>query len=55
MSDKPHPTEEPPADLRHFASMMRSTYVALVQEGFTAAEALTIVSEIIRANLGGKA
>lgn len=42
---------EPSADLRQFASFLRQTYVALVAEGFGPSEALTIVGQIIAANM----
>lgn len=44
---------EPAAELRQLASAVRQTYLALVQEGFTEAEALKIVGMILAANGGG--
>lgn len=40
---------EPASDLRVLASTVRQTYVALVQEGFTEREALTIIGQILAA------
>lgn len=54
MTDKPLPKEEPPADMRQFASVMRGMYVAFIQEGFTTKEAMGILSSVILANMGGK-
>lgn len=45
---------EPSADLRQMASFLRQTYVALVAEGFTITEALTIIGSIIASGNGGK-
>lgn len=44
---------EPSADLRQLANVLRQTYLALMQEGFTEAEALAIIGQIISANMGG--
>jgi hypothetical protein len=41
---------EPSADIRAAAHSVREIYLALVAEGFTAAEALKIVAEIIKGN-----
>ena len=38
---------EPPADLREMASMLWNMYAALVKEGFSEAQALKIIGEII--------
>jgi hypothetical protein len=46
---------EPAADLRQLANMLRQTYLALVQEGFTEREALAIIGQIIVANAKGEA
>ena len=45
---------EPSADLRQLASILRQTYLALVQEGFTQQEALTIIGQILAANGGAE-
>jgi hypothetical protein len=45
---------EPSAELRVLASTLRQMYLALVAEGFTTTEAMTIIAETIRASLGGK-
>lgn len=46
--------QEPAADLRVMAATLRGVYVALVQEGFTAPEALAIIGHILASNNGGK-
>lgn len=43
---------EPSADLRQLASILRQTYLALTQEGFSQQEALTIIGQILAANGG---
>jgi hypothetical protein len=42
---------EPSADLRAMASFCWQTFVALKSEGFTEAQALTIVGELLRATI----
>lgn len=42
--------QEPAADLRTLASILRQTYIALCAEGFTQQEALVIIGQIIVAN-----
>jgi hypothetical protein len=44
---------EPSADLRELASMLRQTYIALTNEGFTESQALTIIGEIIGSTMRG--
>lgn len=44
---------EPSADLRQMAAAFREIYIALILEGFTEAEALTIIGHIIATNRGG--
>lgn len=44
---------EPSADLRAFASIMRQMFVALVDQGFTEQQALTIIGQAIVANRPG--
>ena len=44
---------EPSADLRQLASLWWQLFVALQNEGFTEAQALTIVGQVISANGGG--
>jgi len=44
---------EPTADLRQMASLLRQTFIALVNEGFTEAQALKIVGEIIGSTMRG--
>ncbi len=46
---------EPAADIRMFASAMWQTYVALTLEGFSEQQALTVVGQILLANMGGNA
>jgi hypothetical protein len=46
---------EPAADLRQMANMLRQTYVALTQEGFSSQEALVVIGQIIAANTQGNA
>lgn len=41
---------EPAADLRQFAGSMRQMYIALVQEGFSQKEALTIMGHVLVAS-----
>lgn len=55
MTDTPFPTEEPPAELRTFARGVRGMYVALVQEGFTPEEALTLIGQSLWPQRGGNA
>lgn len=52
-SEHPFPREEPRAEIRQFAGGMREIYVALQQEGFTAAEAMHIVGVTISAGIAG--
>lgn len=47
------PQEEPSADLRTAARAAREMYVALVHEGFTEDEALTILGHVIKGATGG--
>lgn len=51
MSNGSIPTE-PAADLRSFASQMRQMFVALAAEGFTEAQALTVIGDLLRGSLG---
>lgn len=46
---------EPSADLREAASILRQTYVALVEEGFTVDEALKIIGQILASQSSGGA
>jgi hypothetical protein len=46
---------EPAADLRQLANTLRQTFLALVQEGFTEQQALTIIGQILAAQSGGQA
>lgn len=48
-ANRPFPTQEPPAELRAFAASLRGMYVALVQEGFTAQEALVVIGQWLAA------
>lgn len=50
MNDSPI---EPTADLRTMAAMLRQTFVALTQEGFSEQQALAIIGQILAANRGG--
>lgn len=45
--------EEPSSDMRQVARACRDMYVALVQEGFSANEALQILGTVIRSSMGG--
>lgn len=42
---------EPSADMRVMASQLRQMYVALVSEGFTVIEAMTMISQVIAASV----
>lgn len=44
---------EPSADLRDLASILRQTYVALVEEGFTEDESLKVIGQLLVANSRG--
>lgn len=44
---------EPTADLRTLANMLRQTFLALNQEGFSEQQALAIIGQILAANAGG--
>lgn len=44
---------EPSADLRNAANFLRQMFTALINEGFTEQQALTIVGQAIQANIGG--
>jgi hypothetical protein len=44
---------EPSSDIRIAASQLRQIYIALMQEGFTTQEALTIIGQILATNQGG--
>jgi hypothetical protein len=43
---------EPTADQRVMAATLRGIYLALMQEGFTEHEALTIIGQLLAANAG---
>ena len=43
---------EPSADLRQAANGVRQMFIALTMEGFTEAQALVIVGQVIAANGG---
>jgi glutathionylspermidine synthase len=45
---------EPSAELRKAASQLHQMFIALLQEGFTEAQALQVVAAILQANGGGK-
>lgn len=45
---------EPAADMRQMATTLYQTFVALVAEGFTEKQALTIIGQILAASAGGK-
>ena len=51
---RPFPTEEPAANQREFARVMRGMYVALQQEGFTVQEALVIIGHVLAVTWGSK-
>lgn len=51
MSDRPK--TEPNAELRQLASVMWQTYVALIDEGFTEQQALTIIGQMLAAGANG--
>ena len=44
---------EPSSDARTFAGAVRQMFVALTDEGFTEAQALSLVGTILAANTGG--
>lgn len=45
----PNAPQEPSADLRTTANMLRQTFVALTNEGFTERQALVIIGQILAA------
>lgn len=45
---------EPSADLRDLAHALFETYTALVNQGFTEQQALTIVGQMLTAGAGGQ-
>ncbi|MGI8753507.1 MAG: hypothetical protein ACR2MN_14575 [Acidimicrobiales bacterium] len=45
------PGMEPNADARVFASNLRQMFVAMTAEGFTSAEALTILGTVLAASI----
>lgn len=51
MDDRKFPTEEPNASMRQGAKMVRELFVALVQEGFTERQALSLVRDILQASI----
>lgn len=51
---RPLAEREPAAEQRKFAAILRQMYVALVQEGFTSAEAMQIIGTTIAAEMGKK-
>lgn len=48
-----HGPVEPPAEMRTLALTLRQMYVALVEQGFTEAEAMQIVGVTVATTLGG--
>jgi len=46
------PPMEPAAEIRRLANAVRQVYVALINEGFSEAQALTVVGQILIANAG---
>lgn len=50
-----NPPREPSADLRQMASMLHQTFAALMQEGFTEAQALQVIGQILAAHSRGGA
>lgn len=48
------PNREPAAEIRTAARSMREMFVALVREGFTEAQALQIIGEVLKGVIGGK-
>lgn len=46
------PSEEPSADVRALATNMRQMFVAFTQAGFTERQALTILTDVIKASIG---
>lgn len=46
------PPMEPAAELRQMANAVRQLFIALINEGFTEGQALTIVGQVIIANSG---
>lgn len=53
MNDKIGSTE-PAADMREAAAALWSMYVALIKEGFSEKQALTIIGHAIAASFGGE-
>ena len=54
MGDTPKAPEEASAAMRALARLCRDQFVALVAEGFTEAQALTILGHTIAAVIAGK-
>lgn len=51
----PNGPVEPAAEWRQYAAILHGIYLALVQEGFTEQQALTLIGQALIANaLGGK-
>ncbi|MFJ1539284.1 hypothetical protein ACIODS_12145 [Micromonospora chalcea] len=53
MDDSTRPIVEPASDIRQFASVMRQMFVALRNEGFSDREALSVIGQVIAANISG--
>lgn len=51
MSKSKFEEEEPPANFRQMARTFRDMYIALVKEGFSEAQALRIVGEMVTASI----
>lgn len=49
---RPKAAEEPSGDMRKFGRIMRDMFVALVAEGFTEEQALSMLATTIAATIG---
>jgi len=50
---RPFQTQEPAADFRQLAKILRQMHIALVQEGFTEIQALEMVGKALAAMISG--
>jgi hypothetical protein len=45
---------EPSSDIRQLAALLRQTFIALQDEGFTEKQAIAIIGEILASQMGGE-
>ncbi|HEU5394695.1 MAG TPA: hypothetical protein VFV36_07810 [Candidatus Methylomirabilis sp.] len=50
MTERKFPAEEASASMRQMARMMREMFTALVQEGFTEAQAIAVIGQALQAS-----